>query len=50
MNFYAWCVTADWNETAVGFYKRIGAKPMDEWTVYRVTDKALDDLAASWKK
>jgi GNAT superfamily N-acetyltransferase len=40
----------DWNETATGFYKRIGAKPMDEWTVYRVTDKALDDLAASWEE
>lgn len=39
----------DWNETAIGFYKHIGAKPMDEWTVYRVTDKALDDLAAEWK-
>lgn len=39
----------DWNETAVGFYKRIGAKAMDEWTVYRVCDQALDDLAASWK-
>jgi GNAT superfamily N-acetyltransferase len=36
----------DWNETAIGFYKRIGAKAMDEWTVYRVTDRALDDLAA----
>jgi GNAT superfamily N-acetyltransferase len=38
----------DWNETAIGFYKRIGAKAMDEWTVYRVTDQALDNLAASW--
>ncbi len=38
----------DWNETAVGFYKRIGAKAMDEWTVYRVTDQALDTLAATW--
>lgn len=38
----------DWNESAINFYKRIGAKPMDEWTVYRVTDKALDDLALSW--
>ncbi len=35
----------DWNETAIEFYKRLGAKPMDEWTVFRVTDKALDDLA-----
>jgi GNAT superfamily N-acetyltransferase len=39
----------DWNETAIEFYKRLGAKPMDEWTVYRVTGKDLDDLAASWK-
>jgi len=38
----------DWNETAIGFYKRLGAKPMDEWTVYRVTDQALNDLAAEW--
>lgn len=38
----------DWNETAIGFYKRIGAKPMDEWTVYRVTGDALDHLAATW--
>lgn len=39
----------DWNESAIEFYKRIGAKAMDEWTVYRVTDEALDDLAASWE-
>ncbi|MDR3476857.1 MAG: GNAT family N-acetyltransferase [Gammaproteobacteria bacterium] len=39
----------DWNEDAIGFYQRLGAKPMDEWTVYRVTDKALDDLAASFE-
>jgi GNAT superfamily N-acetyltransferase len=39
----------DWNETAIGFYKRIGAKPMDEWTVFRVTDQALDNLAGSWE-
>jgi GNAT superfamily N-acetyltransferase len=35
----------DWNETAINFYKSIGAKPMDEWTVYRVTGQALDNLA-----
>ncbi|WP_423064191.1 GNAT family N-acetyltransferase [Candidiatus Paracoxiella cheracis] len=35
----------DWNEDAIGFYKRLGAKPMDEWTVYRVTGIALDELA-----
>lgn len=38
----------DWNETAIGFYKRIGAKAMDEWTVYRVTNEDLDKLAAEW--
>ena len=35
----------DWNEEAIGFYKSLGAVPMDEWTVYRVTDQALDNLA-----
>ncbi len=39
----------DWNEPAIGFYKHLGAKPMDEWTVFRVTGQALDDLAASCK-
>lgn len=37
----------DWNEPAIGFYKRIGAKPEDEWTVYRLTGEALSTLAAS---
>ncbi len=35
----------DWNEPAIKFYKNIGAKPMDEWTVFRVTGEALDKLA-----
>lgn len=35
----------DWNETAIAFYESLGAVAMDEWTVYRVTDKALTDLA-----
>ena len=38
----------DWNETAIGFYKRLGAKAMDEWTVFRVADKALDELSDKW--
>lgn len=37
----------DWNKPAIDFYKSIGAKPMDEWTVHRVTGKALDELAAA---
>ncbi|MDX6379845.1 MAG: hypothetical protein QOI57_869 [Rubrobacteraceae bacterium] len=36
----------DWNEPAIKLYKSIGAVPMDEWTVYRLTGKALDELAA----
>ena len=35
----------DWNEPAIGFYKRLGAKPMDEWTVMRVDGDALTKLA-----
>jgi len=35
----------DWNEPSVKFYKSQGAKPMDEWTVYRVTGENLLKLA-----
>ncbi len=35
----------DWNEPAVGFYKRLGASPMDGWTIYRMTGDALAALA-----
>lgn len=41
-----WAVL-DWNEPAINFYKRLGAAPMDEWTVFRVTGEALDRLAES---
>jgi GNAT superfamily N-acetyltransferase len=37
----------DWNESAIGFYKALGAKPMDEWTVFRVDGDALTDLAGT---
>lgn len=40
----------DWNETEVNFYKKLGAKAMDEWTVYRVAGDALDNLADSWNE
>ena len=36
----------DWNEPALGFYRSIGAVPMDEWTVHRVTGDDLSRLAA----
>jgi GNAT superfamily N-acetyltransferase len=36
----------DWNTPAIDFYKALGARAMDEWTVYRVDDDALTGLAA----
>jgi GNAT superfamily N-acetyltransferase len=39
-----WAVL-NWNAPAIGFYKSLGARPQDEWQVYRVTGQALDDLA-----
>jgi GNAT superfamily N-acetyltransferase len=36
----------DWNESAVRFYRSLGARAMDEWTVYRLSGAALDRLAA----
>jgi GNAT superfamily N-acetyltransferase len=35
----------DWNEPSIQFYLGLGAKPMDEWTIYRVDGGALDELA-----
>lgn len=35
----------NWNQRAIDFYKSLGAAPMDEWTVYRVTGDALTRLA-----
>jgi GNAT superfamily N-acetyltransferase len=37
----------DWNEPAIGFYKKLGARAMDEWTVYRVTGQELKKLASN---
>lgn len=36
----------DWNEPAIGFYKSLGARFMDEWTVMRVDGPALAQLGA----
>lgn len=35
----------DWNASAIGFYKSLGAQPMDEWTVFRLTGEPLRRLA-----
>ena len=36
----------DWNEPAIQFYKKLGAVPLNDWTVYRVTGDALSRLAS----
>lgn len=41
-----WAVL-DWNELALGVYRAIGARPMSEWTVQRLTGSALTALAAT---
>jgi GNAT superfamily N-acetyltransferase len=35
----------NWNEPSIGFYKSLGAVPMDEWSVYRLTGEPLTKLA-----
>jgi GNAT superfamily N-acetyltransferase len=39
----------NWNELAISFYKRIGAKPMDDWTTFRLTGEALAHVAGAEK-
>jgi GNAT superfamily N-acetyltransferase len=39
-----WAVL-DWNETAIGFYHRLGARPTSDWTTYRITGDSLRSLA-----
>ncbi len=41
---FEWSVL-DWNEPSIAFYRKIGALPLDGWTLQRVTGKALIDLA-----
>ncbi|MFD5557535.1 GNAT family N-acetyltransferase [Streptomyces sp. NPDC127068] len=36
----------DWNQPSIDFYRALGARPQDEWTVYRLTDDALSALGA----
>ena len=41
-----WAVL-DWNTPSIDFYKALGAVPMDDWTVFRLTGDALDALASA---
>ncbi len=36
----------NWNTPSIGFYESLGARPMNEWSVYRLTDEPLKKLAA----
>ena len=36
----------DWNEPAIGFYRKLGARPMDEWRIMRVDGDALTNFGA----
>ncbi len=38
-----WCL--DWNRPAIDFYLSLGAVPMEDWTVYRITGETLKELA-----
>jgi GNAT superfamily N-acetyltransferase len=35
----------DWNEPAIGFYRKLGAVPLDEWTVFRLSGESLARVA-----
>ena len=39
----------DWNKSSIDFYESLGAKAMDEWTVYRLTGESLHNLAGEFE-
>lgn len=43
---FEWSVL-DWNEPSIAFYKRMGARAMDQWTIFRITGEELKRLARS---
>ena len=46
---YEWSVL-DWNKPSIGFYKSFGARPMADWTVFRLTGQALLKLGQGRRK
>jgi GNAT superfamily N-acetyltransferase len=42
-----WCL--DWNEPSIIFYKKMGAQAMTDWTVYRVCERELRELAQKFE-
>lgn len=43
-----WCL--DWNKSSIDFYLSLGAEPMDDWTVYRLTGETLLHMAEDKKE
>ncbi|MBB4936600.1 GNAT superfamily N-acetyltransferase [Streptosporangium album] len=43
---FEWSVL-DWNTPSIEFYRSLGAEPLDEWDMYRLTGSALEKLAAT---
>ena len=41
-----WAVL-DWNDPAIQFYRKLGAEPMNEWTVFRLTEEGIAKLAGA---
>lgn len=41
---FEWWVL-DWNDPSIGFYRSLGARPMEEWTVFRMSGEPLRALA-----
>lgn len=38
-------IVLDWNTPSIEFYKSLGAFPLDEWTIFRLTEDKMKDLA-----
>ena len=43
---FEWCCL-DWNKPSIDFYLSLGAEPLEEWTIYRITGNTLTQLAES---
>ncbi len=43
---FEWAVL-DWNEPSIAFYRKLGAEPMNDWTVQRMTGESLTRLAST---
>lgn len=46
---FEWIVL-DWNKPSIDFYKAMGAKPLDEWTVFRLENQELKNLASKYEE